>query len=229
MSFRMISIAKNNDPLDEKFTTVDPQDEFDWLARSNVYIPKTQVVRVEKFDNQMVHCKHGKTLRGMDWDNMCEENMRIGNYWFELFCISFPASDCRCGLAAYVQHLYKSSGSVLPPSLRYCACELTSIFPLYEVTVRNYVEVSENTDYTTKMESHARVRLTPTVTYLLHPDEREHMERYLAGRDNPIMHDFVELLKYAPPVGPAAGILSAGGVEYQAAQARDAKKRKTTT
>ena len=34
-------------------------------------------------------------------------------------------------------------------------------------------------------------------TYLIHPDEKEHMERYLAGTDDP-MYDLVHELRYNP-------------------------------
>lgn len=70
-----------------------------------------------------------------------------------------------------------------------CTC-ITDVFPVYELTVANHhIEIlnqKTNSQFVPK-----------TLTYLLHPCEREHMERYLAGTDDP-MYDFVHELRYGP-------------------------------
>lgn len=52
--------------------------------------------------------------------------------------------------------------------------ETESIYPLYEIIVKDEDDC-----------------------YLVHPSEREHMERYLAGTDNPL-YDLVNELRYNP-------------------------------
>ncbi len=67
-------------------------------------------------------------------------------------------------------------------------CYQSVMFPLYEVSVFNYNEYAYiNGD---------RTKVIPRVAiYILHPDERDHMERYLAGTDDP-MYDFIHELRY---------------------------------
>lgn len=55
--------------------------------------------------------------------------------------------------------------------------------------------------------------------YLVHPDEREHMERFLAGTDD-ALYDYVHHLKYDPLHGTE---VQAAKQEYEAL----AKKQKT--
>ena len=62
-----------------------------------------------------------------------------------------------------------------------CKCDLPLVFPLYEVSVYCH----QNKD---------------SRRYMLAPGEREHMDRFLAGTDNPL-YDLVHELRYNPRIG----------------------------
>lgn len=63
-----------------------------------------------------------------------------------------------------------------------CAC-LKQCFPLFAIVVRNL---------------EGNIAVNPSVLYLVHPSERENMQRFISGTDN-TLHDYTEQLKYGPP------------------------------
>jgi succinate dehydrogenase flavin-adding protein (antitoxin of CptAB toxin-antitoxin module) len=74
-----------------------------------------------------------------------------------------------------------------------CTCDYSAYFPLY---LAHFSDKKE---------------------YYLHPDEKEHIERFLAGTDNPL-YDLVHELRYNPKF--------ALDKDVQEAQERDKKRRK---
>ena len=71
-------------------------------------------------------------------------------------------------------------------------------YPHYIVRVKNLFR--EFVDY---MSYRAKYTAPETCDYLLDPSEHEHMERYLAGTDDP-MYDFVHELRHNPRALPAS-------------------------
>ncbi len=96
---------------------------------------------------------------------------RVGSYWHEFSSAMQDVYACACKC----------------PDWHDCACA-KALFPLYELVVKNqHIPMFHvGSDIVTVPE---------TVVYLMHPCEREHMERYLAGTDDP-MYDFVHELRY---------------------------------
>lgn len=77
---------------------------------------------------------------------------------------------------------------------KWCTCPLP-IYPLYLILAKNkfvkeYYGANNGNEFGTPK----------TVFYMIHPDEREHMERFLAGTDD-ALYDYVEHLKYNPKNG----------------------------
>ena len=88
-------------------------------------------------------------------------------HWKLLFDLC-KGDGCTCKMKDY----YKNDWKDFPENLT-CNCEL-SIYPMYIITNN----------------------VLPKF-YLVHPEESEHMERYLAGTDDP-MYDLVHELRYHP-------------------------------
>lgn len=168
----------------------------------DAYVSKALILQVERFSSPAEHFAQGKMFKP-SYSETPDEEMRF--YYSELFRRVASRSECTCGCADMLddEHLMQTN----------CMCNLR-VFPLYEVTVKNYTERSNPINgYTT--------HFTKTVTYLLHPDEREAMALHLAGQDDP-GHELVQLFKYAPP----SALLPNGGAEYQAHEASfDSNKR----
>ena len=70
-------------------------------------------------------------------------------------------------------------------------------FPLYKVTVKN--KHMQSNQYGRGL----RPTKGKTCDYILDPSEHEHMERYLAGTDDP-MYDFVHELRHNPRALPTS-------------------------
>ena len=65
-------------------------------------------------------------------------------------------------------------------------CNLNNMAPFYEITVENLVTRQTGEE--------------PYLQFMVHPDERERMQRVLNGTDNP-MWDYVHELRYNPDIG----------------------------
>jgi hypothetical protein len=86
---------------------------------------------------------------------------------------------CKCELAIITENLLKSLVG-------------EHSFPYYIVRTKNMLH--EKTIYDSKRSEFIE---SFTCEYILHPSEYEHVERYLAGTDDP-MYDFVHELRHNP-------------------------------
>lgn len=199
--FRMIAIALHNDVLCNKVSIVGED-----LTR-DVFIPKKHIVSVVKFETPFEHFQAGwKTFVCMDQYEGCAEFRYSLDMFFGPLMEYIRADECICGARKLVDKKYQCEETLPKPinTMALCTCKL-NIFPLYEVTVENRTEISQYPD--------GSFGATPLVTYLLHPDERPRMERYLEGET---LHELFNLLRYGPPTA----LIPKGGTEYQEAQER---------
>jgi hypothetical protein len=204
--FKVAAIGTYPDPLDKKW-------KMDSKRQVGVYIPKSHILHIEKFEDQNEHEIDGKTFPECRFNGTYHYTQAL----FECVDDVYDAwkTECTCGVGKYLQLCEERNIPKHEPD-NGCYCKL-SVYPLYEITVHNYTQVcvkmSNNSQTAPFME-----RIPPTVTYLVHPSEHEHLERYLAGRDDP-MYEFLQQLPFMPPFG--------GGEEYQAARGRweNSKKR----
>lgn len=112
------------------------------------------------------------------------------------------SNDCKCDAMKGMTGMEWSNESALSCAMlpydykRVRACDLhTKYAPYYFVRIR----IEDNDHYYSKQGEF--------VWYLIHPDERERMERILNGTDNPL-YDLVHQLMYNPDVLPAEMIRS---------------------
>lgn len=164
------------------------------------FIAKKHVVRVMRYDTLEQHC-HNSEIVTTDLERLHSE------YEWLMTCFlkcANPDFKCTCEVNKILER-----DEDLSEALRgkHCTCDTSFAFPVYELTVENFHQ-------TQNVEG---MILTPkTCTYLLHPREAEHMERFLAGTDDPL-YDFVHALQYLPPSGV--------GEVAQAAQRFETHKR----
>lgn len=193
-AFRMLYRAYYNiDTRDDSLGTMIRPDDIDEedLICDHVFIPAAEILVVkvfqsleELYDNSdVIFTSEDKTLA----DSRTEFYSSFWTLVLRYYNHHYLQMGCKCGAfntfnaAAYTCDFTKAGAPM-------CTCDL-AIFPVYEVTVRNH-----------KMEICQRdgKSIHPlTMSYIVHPDEREHMERYLAGTDDPIS-DLVHEFRFNP-------------------------------
>lgn len=151
------------------------------------FVAKKHVVHVERFDTLEQHWKltdmfsSNRDRRDCDYHSAMEQFLQLVD----------PNFKCTCK----IDNVWNGAENDvnLNEALRgmRCTCDTSFAFPVYELVVENFHET----------QFLDNVLITPkTCKYLLHPREREHMERFLAGTDD-AMYDFVHALQYLPPSG----------------------------
>lgn len=145
-----------------------------------MYIRKADVLQVEKILTF-------EDLTSWVWSNNRSDR---GPACKEFAAIQMLDVECFCG----AEEIWKS----LKPGATnetHCSCIPEETFPLYIIKCKNKISVShfEGTkDF---------VSFVPKVaTYIVDQSERENMERFLAGTDDPL-YDYVHLLQYGPNGG----------------------------
>jgi hypothetical protein len=161
----------------------------------DVFIPKKLVVSVQKYDSFSHH------LNSMFRCNIsCATEKDASKFHFILSYVfeAMGMEGCEC-MADEVEGYADTS---MNPK-----CQgMERIYPLYEVRVKNlFPEVYYE-------------KVLPVCSYYLHPCEHEHMERFLAGTDDPL-YDFVHELRYNPRAMPVSPELEMAREDFQ-------KKRK---
>jgi len=145
------------------------------------FIPKKDVVCTYKYDTLK---KHRLSEKSNVFGTQCRRD-----YYREIHYRLDEKLGCTCGVEEYAKFLWNpEEGKAPPPEGNWdCTCpSLPNVLPLYEIVVKNHVQYDECDG----KPKYAR--------YLVHPSEREHMERFLSGTDDAV-HDLVHLLRYAPP------------------------------
>ncbi len=92
---------------------------------------------------------------------------------------------CECTSPELKEKLIQSL-TLLPP------------FPMYRVTVANKIKFAN-----IQLVNSTHLTVSKSCEYILDPSEHEHMERYLAGTDDP-MYDFVHELRHNPRALPTS-------------------------
>ena len=143
----------------------------------DVYIPKNHIVAVRKFETCSSHFYTDSIFTNAGATGFPDVTKEMFQIWHKQMCSDHLYNDdqeCPCGLDK-------------EKNVEEDCLFVKEMFPLYEVVVENKMRLTVCGDKTT----------FKTFTYLLDPSEREHMERYLAGTDDP-MYDFVHELRYNP-------------------------------
>jgi hypothetical protein len=173
----------------------------------NVYIRKADVLQVIKLENF-------KQLR--KWCNQHD-------HYHRKECCSFAALQlihfgkeivCSCGVAEIWSKLKRDCQEEKTIS---CSCVAHDTFPMYIVRCKNKIETS----YADIDRNEELVLIPKVANYIVDASEREHMERFLAGTDDPL-YDYVHLLQYGPNGGTE---VNKAREEFESA----AKKQKTLT
>jgi hypothetical protein len=148
----------------------------------NRYLPKTSILSVRCFDSAEEH------RLALDSSNIFDEanKDRYYDYLFYLKQRCVPEFECKCEI-----YTVWTEGQVERESPLSCTCNCSSLFPLYEIVV----DISNCYPWPgLYLGEQANTR---TLTFIVHPSEREHMERFLAGTDNPVS-ELVHYIKYDP-------------------------------
>lgn len=170
--------------------------------RFNVFVPARDILQVILFETYSEFCEaHAGNMRsGCSRINMIRD-----------ICTIERQPCCSCGvlekfdqfedsfdLDVIPLHQFNRELDKADASAKDCICDF-KVFPLYEIIVQNNIgeRMTEGRD------GFRKIYVPKTVTYIIHSSEREHMERYLAGTDDPL-YDYVHHLKYNPANGSEA-------------------------
>ncbi len=143
--------------------------------RRDVFIPKNLVVAVTKYDS---FSQHSSTI-------VCEHRKKPARELHLSLVDVFSAmgiEECECTKGKSIEI------DTMDPECK----GIERLYPLYLVRVKNLYPEENGTTIDGN-----DFRVMPVCSYYLHPCEKEHMERYLAGTDDP-MYDFVHELRYNP-------------------------------
>ena len=165
----------------------------------NVYIPTKDILQVKLYKTCHEYCSaYALCMRP------CCSRIKM----VEELCLFENQPRCSCGVLAKFDQIEDAIDydvterkivdreiSKADACATDCVCNF-KIFPLYEIVVGNEIEEM------TKGQERA-VSVPKQITYIVHSSEREHMERYLAGTDDPL-YDYVHHLKYNPANGSEA-------------------------
>jgi len=173
--------------------------EYDHQGFYGKYIPAGNIKSVRIHKTAYDYIEHGdifKLLSKSDSNNTEKHNNRYKELRFyrALWEMILELSEgrttkCTCDAADAIKTTYYEATQMpveeynkLTKILGYAGCvcvnKMPLIFPLYEVS-------------------------TGTRRYMLDPAEREHMDRFLTGTDNPL-YDLVHELRYNPTIGLGA-------------------------
>jgi hypothetical protein len=179
--------------------------EEPWIKHCNMNVPAAHIVSVQQFNTFEQYATHSDVLRG--YISALPYNQRKMDFYVQMRCdfveffkISFK---CSCAMNTYVESVLKTHVYVMPDAPATCTCPTDNLFPLYEITVKNKSKlVADYTYYGNEIHKHNQLTpfVSPTITYLVHPDERQHMQRFLAGTDESV-HDLIQELRYHPAFG----------------------------
>lgn len=147
----------------------------------NMYIRKADVLQVVK-----ITCFE----QFQEWVDRNDVSDRSGSNSYA--AIQLTDVDCHCGAMDVWSKLER--GDALENKTR-CSCITEDTFPLYIIKCKNKIERSHFED------AEDVLAFVPKVaTYIVDQSERENMERFLAGTDDPL-YDYVHLLRYGPDGG----------------------------
>ena len=199
--------------LETSKTIEDHKERLDeYCSCEATYVLKRDILGVERFDSwsaMHAYFHHG------GWQ-LPKLRKQTTIYSF-LKCL-YTVLDLKCCCNASVAHKSFSGSSrrlwERANDAAKCLCDFP-IYPLYLVITKNkyrkhWVRQTKDDDY--------YQTTAPIMLYIVHPDEREHMERFLAGTDD-ALYDYVHHLKYDPLHGTE---VKAAKEEYEA----QAKKQK---
>jgi hypothetical protein len=218
----MHSLAPCLDPMDDRNVVANDRNR---QSQSHVYIPQARIVQVARYATNQEHRQRTLIFGEQRWrryddadeDVVSESTGIYYDYLSNVASMSIDGPDCECDMCDSHADDYAPKRPRPAKEPLICTC-FDSMFPLYEVTATNLHITARNKEtgfYNTPAH----------VVYFLHPDEREHMDRYLAGTDD-AMHDFVHELRY----GLLGVRMGAPGPELAARQESfEAKKMKFTT
>lgn len=160
----------------------------------NEFIVAKDILRVRPFNHindmiaEQIHVN----------DRFLVENLLVRFYEMStLFeSLGYPI-ECTCLMKNYAAYEVDDDSikRIKPPQDPKCVCKMPkTVVPLYVITVKN------KTCHPLWNTTESKWFIPPTLDYIVHPDEREHMERFLAGTDDPV-YDLVHELQYNPIVG----------------------------
>lgn len=176
---------------------------------SCLFVPKHQILSVSRLDSFKAA------------DDLFLDDLNDGVPVLFLLQSIFPLItgnkfNCTCGMFKQLKSMSKKEYAESNVDETQCKC-VDAMFPCFVITTKNIGTV--------------RHCVGDTIKFIVHPSEHEHMERFLAGTDDP-MYDFVHHLQYAPPPLAAAAVHGMGTevavakAEFEGAAAKAAAARK---
>jgi hypothetical protein len=159
------------------------------------FVPKNLIVSTHCYTSYAKYRKSKSRWSGKLWHHQAIDKICVSNGESQCICkelqkLKLAFEDCKTDEAR----------AAIRPALQVapdCLCNLT-IFPLYMIVVKNKMRIEmEREDCDTEYF------VPKLVNCFVASSEREHMERYLAGTDDPL-YDYVHHLKYNPANGSEA-------------------------
>ena len=179
----------------------------------NVFVRKADVLQVIKLENFKQLRKWCSKYNFHNRDECCAYIALSLIYFGKEIVCTCGAADAWSKLKKNMRSMYRQEEDAIS-----CSCFAQDTFPMYIVRCKNKIE----TTFTDIDDKYNECLVKPKVAnYIVDASEREHMERFLAGTDDPL-YDYVHLLQYGPDGGSE---VNKAREEFESA----AKKQKTLT
>lgn len=168
-------------------------------CEADQYIPASRIECVKKYNSLEELVLGGASVGGDAEDTKLHQ--KLGS-WEPRFMASliwwkqrmYPKENWKCTCGYLDKDGWPSeNGSEI------CTCDWSGTWPIYAIEVKNTQQYKYEYCIKNGPDMPDGICTPPTIHYLLHPEEAEHMERFLAGTDDPI-YDLVHELRYNPRI-----------------------------